>query len=132
MTKLAVLYLRSATVDQSIKDQLESTTAFAKEQGFTLVGLPFIDEGKSGLTADGRPAFMKLMELVQSRQRAFDHIICHDISRFGRFPNMHEAEYWEYLCKAHGVQLVFMNQHIDNEHSSANGTSKESIRAMVS
>ena len=111
MIKRAVQYVRSATTgnNESLKDQLKSTSDYAKFNDYKIVRGPFVDDGGSGLDTKSRPAFERMIRLIESQKAKFSYIIMADISRWGRFIDYNEAIGLEYICKRHGVQLVFVN-----------------------
>ena len=67
----------------------------------------FADAGKSGLTAEDRPAFTELMEEWVKQQKDFTYILCLDVSRWGRFQDLdRSAQYPPAEWAKHGKQVV--------------------------
>ena len=67
----AYIYTRVSTVIQvdgfSIDAQEEEIKTFAKVRGINIVG-KYSDEGKSGKNAEHRPAFMQMMNDIQTKK----------------------------------------------------------------
>lgn len=90
----------------SIKNQLAAIAAYAEANSLTIVRT-YADEGRSGLQIKGRPGLIELIEDVQSGQADFDHVLVYDVSRWGRFQDVDESAYYEFLCKRSGVQVEY-------------------------
>lgn len=134
MAKRAVAYLRASTdkQEQSVGDQLTAISTYAKEHGYTIVGSPFADDGRSGIEAESRPAFMRMMKLIESGESDFEFILCFDVSRWGRFLNPNEAAHWEYVCNRAGIKVVYTHSPFGLENSLPNNISKDLEREMAS
>jgi DNA invertase Pin-like site-specific DNA recombinase len=108
--KTAVGYLRCSTdiqSDTSIPDQQREIEAWAAKQGIQVIEW-FKDEGKSGITHQQRPDFMRLIRRVEHRPD-FQYILIYDRSRWGRPQDSAMNEYWEMHCKLRGVTLVSLD-----------------------
>lgn len=108
--KTAVAYLRCSTdvqSDTSIPDQQREIEAWAAKQGIQVVEW-FKDEGKSGITHQQRPDFMRLIRRIEHRPD-FQYILIYDRSRWGRPQDSAMNEYWEMHCKLRGVTLVSLD-----------------------
>jgi DNA invertase Pin-like site-specific DNA recombinase len=106
----AVAYYRhSAQIGQenSVEIQQDNIVAFAKKNNLKIIH-EFADRGKSGLNAEGRPAFNELMEWVRTRDD-FLYILVLDITRWGRFQDMDLPAHYDSLCKQHGKQVVYID-----------------------
>src|SRR2546423_507164 len=88
-------YVRVSTERQagedrtSIADQEAAIVALATRRGLA-IGVWFRDEGASGGTAEGRPAFSELVESVEAHRRvahSAGYVLALNDSRFGRFDN---------------------------------------------
>src|SRR5438132_533428 len=68
----AAAYVRMSTDHQelSIQIQLEEIHTYAKARKFEVVRV-FSDEGRSGVTAKGRPALQEMLQVVQSGEADF-------------------------------------------------------------
>ena len=105
--KTAVGYLRCSTdvqSDTSIPDQQHEIETWAAGQA-TRITEWFKDAGRSGITHQQRPEFMRLIRRVENRPD-FQYILIYDRSRWGRPQDSALNEYWETHCKLRGVTLV--------------------------
>ena len=106
----AVAYYRhSAEIGQenSVEIQQENIRAFAAKHDIDVIE-EFADRGKSGLNAEGRPAFNEMMALVRSRDD-FQLILVLDVSRWGRFQDTDLSAHYESLCTQAGKQVIYTN-----------------------
>ena len=106
----AVAYYRhSAEIGQenSVEIQQDNIAAFAKKHDIQIIH-EFADRGKSGLNAEGRPAFNEMMEWVRTRDD-FELVLVLDVSRWGRFQDTDLSAHYESLCTQHGKQVVYTN-----------------------
>lgn len=102
-------YLRCSTDRQetSVEDQRESIRLWAEAENREVVDW-FIDEGISGTTAEKRPAFMRMVHLVESGQNQFREIACYSVNRFGRFRNRADSFYYLGLLGRADVPMRFV------------------------
>jgi DNA invertase Pin-like site-specific DNA recombinase len=70
---------------------------YAARHGFELVRT-YADEGKSGLSIEGRDALRRLIGDVEARRADFQAVLVYDVSRWGRFQDADEAAHCEFLC----------------------------------
>lgn len=114
----------------SIKNQLAAIAAYAEANSLTIVRT-YADEGRSGLRIKGRPGLIELIEDVQSGQADFDHILVYDVSRWGRFQDVDESAYYEFLCKRSGVQVEYCTELFKNDGTFVSGIAKNLKRGMA-
>jgi DNA invertase Pin-like site-specific DNA recombinase len=79
----AVAYYRHSAQDRqenSIPIQREQVREWAENNGVEIIE-EFADAGKSGLTAEGRPAFTKMMDEWIRQRDDFQYVLCLDVSR---------------------------------------------------
>jgi len=112
-TKRAVAYYRHSAEDKqenSVEIQRDKITAFADEHNIELIHEE-ADEGKSGLQAS-RPGFQSIMQnWVQNPDAPdFDYILVLDVSRWGRFQDQDESAHYEFVCKQHGKQVIYVTR----------------------
>ena len=70
----------------------------------------YADEGKSGLSLDGRDALKRLIEDVQAKRTDFTTILVYDVSRWGRFQDTDASAYYEYHCRLHGIDVRYVKE----------------------
>lgn len=114
----------------SIKNQMAAIAAYAEANALTIVRT-YRDEGRSGLRIKGRPGLIELIEDVQSGQADFDHILVYDVSRWGRFQDVDESAYYEFLCKRSGVQVEYCAELFKNDGTFVSGIAKSLKRGMA-
>jgi len=105
----AVAYYRHSAQDKqenSILIQQEQVQAWAIRNGLEIIK-EFSDSGKSGLNAEGRPAFMYLMENWVKKHKDFKYLLCLDVSRWGRFPDIDLSATYSAECKRHGKEVIY-------------------------
>jgi DNA invertase Pin-like site-specific DNA recombinase len=113
-------YVRMSHDDQdhSPINQADAIAAYAVAHGFAVVQT-YLDEGRSGLSIDGRPAFRQLLQDVQSGDANFSAILVYDVSRWGRFQDVDEGAYYEQMCKKAGVRVVYCSEDFRDDGSLA-------------
>lgn len=114
----------------SIRNQMAAIAAYAEANALTIVRT-YADEGRSGLRIKGRPGLIELIEDVQSAQADFDHILVYDVSRWGRFQDVDESAYYEFLCKRSGVQVEYCAELFKNDGTFVSGIAKSLKRGMA-
>ena len=85
-----VAYYRHSAQDRqenSIPIQQDQVREWARTNGVEIIH-EFADHGRSGLTAEGRPAFTDMMENWVKARNDFQYILCLDVSRWGRFQDI--------------------------------------------
>ncbi len=115
------LYLRLSRDDElqgesnSIKNQREMLTQYAKSKGYTNIQI-YVDDGYSG-TNFNRPDFKRMMERMEAGM--IRRIIVKDMSRFGR--NYLEVGYYtEVIFPEYDVQFIAVNDGVDSDNISDN------------
>ena len=128
----AALYLRASTEHQnySTDHQERALTDYAKEHRL-LVTRVYRDEGRSGLTLNGRHGLLNLLTDVQSGQADFEIILVYDISRWGRFQDVDESSYYEYACRRAGISVAYCAEPFTNDDSPLAAVLKVLKRAMA-
>ncbi|MGI6854239.1 recombinase family protein [Mesorhizobium sp. 1B3] len=90
--------------------------SYAESHGIDIIRT-YADEGKSGLTLDGRDALQQLIRDVVTGETDFSIILVYDVSRWGRFQDADEGAYLEHLCKRAGIIVEYCAEQFDNDGS---------------
>lgn len=97
----------------SLGDARRLITGFAIRMGRVLnPDCIFEDAGFSGATAEGRPAFMRMLVFCEANPRPAGTpgmIIVLNDSRFGRFTDPEEATHWRFVLKRLGWPVRFVD-----------------------
>ena len=128
----AAQYVRMSTEHQrySTENQADIIAQYAARRGIAIIRT-YADEGKSGLNIGGREALQRLIDDVQSGRADFTTILVYDISRWGRFQDVDESAYYEYVCKRAGITVQFCAEQFENDGSLSATIIKNVKRAMA-
>jgi len=105
----AVAYYRHSAQDRqenSIPIQQEQVREWADKNGVEIIH-EFADAGKSGLNAEGRPAFTEMMGEWVKHRKDFEYVLCLDVSRWGRFQDLDLSARYSSECREHGKQVIY-------------------------
>ncbi len=105
----AVAYYRHSAQDRqenSIPIQRDQVCEWAEHHGVEIIK-EFADAGKSGLDAEGRPEFTAMMNDWVKQKHDFDYVLCLDVSRWGRFPDIDVSGKYSNQCTEHGKQVIY-------------------------
>jgi hypothetical protein len=105
----AVAYYRHSAQDRqenSIPIQRDQVREWADKNCVEIIH-EFADAGKSGLNAEGRPAFTEMMEAWVRQRSDFDYILCLDVSRWGRFQDIDLSAQYNAECRKHGKEVIY-------------------------
>lgn len=105
----AVAYLRRSKPQEPhapLADQRAAIEAYADMQDYEIIRW-FVDRG-TGLNAKSRPHFRELIQEAQKKERDFSCVLVYDTSRWGRFQDIDEGAYYEYLLKRQGVSVIMV------------------------
>ena len=128
----AAEYVRMSTEHQkySTENQSDAIRQYAQRRGFEVVRT-YADQGKSGLSLDGRDAIKRLIDDVQTGNADFTAILVYDVSRWGRFQDADESAYYEYICKRAGISVQYCAEQFENDGSPVSTIVKGVKRAMA-
>lgn len=128
----AAQYVRMSTDHQqySPRNQSEAIRRYAERHGMDIVRT-YADEGKSGLSIDGRAALQLLIADIEAGGVDFIAILVYDVSRWGRFQDADESAYYEYICKRAGIQVIYCAEQFENDGSPVSTIVKGVKRAMA-
>ncbi len=105
------IYARVSTDRQrelhTIDSQIRELPEYAKRQGWTVVEV-FKDDGRSGETVDGRPAFQRLLDAAT--RKLFDGVLVIDLDRITRSKRSAEGALIYDHFRQYGVKLCTPGQ----------------------
>lgn len=128
----AVEYVRMSTDSQklSIPFQQRTIRQYAEEHGMEVIRT-YADEGKSGLKLKGREALIRLLMEVQEGRADFKVILVYDVSRWGRFQDIDESGYYEYLCRMNNIRVEYCGESFRNDIDPLSAIIKSIKRTMA-
>ena len=128
----AAEYVRMSTEHQqySTENQADIIRDFAEKHDFDIVQT-YADEGKSGLSIEGRKGLKKLIADVQAGNVNFQVILVYDVSRWGRFQDADESAYYEYICRRAGITVEYCAEQFRNDGSTGATIIKAVKRTMA-
>jgi DNA invertase Pin-like site-specific DNA recombinase len=128
----AAQYVRMSTDHQrySTENQASAIAAYAAERNINVIRT-YRDEGRSGLRIFGRDGLGELIDDVQLGRAQFDCILVYDVSRWGRFQDVDESAYYEFICRKAGIQVHYCAEQFENDGSLASNILKNLKRAMA-
>jgi DNA invertase Pin-like site-specific DNA recombinase len=114
----------------SIDNQAAAIAQYAAALGLAIVNT-YEDAAKSGLRIEGRKGLQKLIADVKSGQADFDTVLVYDVSRWGRFQDVDESAYYEFICKNAGIKVHYCAEQFENDGSLTSNVLKSIKRAMA-
>jgi DNA invertase Pin-like site-specific DNA recombinase len=128
----AAAYVRMSTDHQehSPENQMAIIREYAERRGIQIVKT-YTDEGKSGLSVQGRDSLGQLLNDVRGGQVNFTCILVLDVSRWGRFQDPDEAAYHEFICRQAGIAVHYCAEQFENDGSPTSSVFKVMKRTMA-
>jgi DNA invertase Pin-like site-specific DNA recombinase len=128
----AAQYVRMSTDNQrySTENQAEVIAAYAQSRNLSIVRT-YSDEGLSGLAIGWRDGLKALIADVESGRADFGCILVYDVSRWGRFQDVDESAYYEFICKRAGIAVHYCAEEFENDGSFASSILKVNKRAAA-
>ena len=128
----AAQYVRMSTDHQqySTQNQSDKIADYARQRNLDIVRT-YADEGKSGVSINGRDALKQLISDVQVGEIDFKVILVYDVSRWGRFQDADESAYYEYICRRAGIAVTYCAEQFENDGSPVSTIVKGVKRAMA-
>jgi DNA invertase Pin-like site-specific DNA recombinase len=124
--------LRMSTEHQqySPRNQSKTVEQYAALNGMTIVRT-YIDSGRSGLRLAGRDGLRALLEDVATKRNDFKAVLVYDVSRWGRFQDVDESAYYEFLLKKSGILIHYCAEQFLNDGSPLSNLYKTLKRTMA-
>jgi DNA invertase Pin-like site-specific DNA recombinase len=128
----AALYVRMSTEHQqySPDNQLDVIRQYAASHNMEIVQV-YSDHGRSGLNIAGREGLNQLMSDVENKQANFSALLVYDVSRWGRFQDVDESAYYEYVLKRAGIRVHYCAEQFENDGSMSSSVLKTLKRSMA-
>jgi DNA invertase Pin-like site-specific DNA recombinase len=114
----------------SIENQAAVIAAYAQLHGMSIVRT-YRDEGISGLKIKNRMGLTELIEDVRCGSADFRHVLVFDVSRWGRFQDVDESAYYEFICKQAGIKVAYCAEQFVNDGSLLSNIVKNIKRVMA-
>ncbi len=130
--RTAAMYVRMSTDHQkySTENQADTIRDYAARYNIEIIET-YADQGKSGLSLDGRDSLKRLIDDVQSGRAKFNVILVLDVTRWGRFQDADESAYYEYICRRAGIDVQYVAEQFENDGSPVSTIVKGVKRAMA-
>ena len=87
--------------------------------------------GRSGLNISGRDGLSQLVADVEKGEAGFSDVLVYDVSRWGRFQDVDESAYYEYVCKRANIRVHYCAEQFENDGSLSSSLLKTIKRAMA-
>ena len=128
----AAQYVRMSTEHQqySPENQLEVVRAYAASHQMEIVR-GYSDHECSGLNIAGREGLNTLMTDVEGGRTDFSTLLVYDVSRWGRFQDVYESAYYEYVLKRAGIRVNYCAEQFENDGSMSSSVLKTLKRSMA-
>src|SRR5258708_24366019 len=115
----------------STDNEMEVLRRYAEERGMEIVRT-YSDEARSGLKIEGRGGLRELLRDVETGAADFSAVLVYDVSRWGRFQDVDESAYYEYICKRANVRIHYCAEQFENDGSLSSSLLKTIKRTMAS
>ncbi|QBE66265.1 recombinase family protein [Pseudoduganella lutea] len=130
MPVAAYARMSTETQDHSIQHQLDAINQYTQARAMTVMRT-FVDEGRTGLTLQQRPGLQALLTAATAQPCLFRAIVVYDISRWGRFQDVDESAFYEYLCRRAGVTVLYCAEPFSDDGSPMQALVKSVKRIMA-
>lgn len=127
----AAQYVRMSTEHQqySPENQLDIIRQYA-DHNMEIVQV-YSDHGRSGLNIAGRDGLNQLMADVENKRVDFTSLLVYDVSRWGRFQDVDESAYYEYVLKRAGIRVHYCAEQFENDGSMSSSVLTTLKRSMA-
>ena len=99
--------------NSSPENQLEVMRQYAARTVWKSSGV--LGSQRSGLNIAGREGLNRLMSDVENKQANFSALLVYDVSRWGRFQDVDESAYYEYVLKRAGIRVHYCAEQFEND-----------------
>jgi DNA invertase Pin-like site-specific DNA recombinase len=109
-------YLRMSSEHQqySMENQEARLRDYAAKNRLNIIKR-YMDPGKSGVVLKHRHGLIELLNDVVEGKGDYKAILVYDISRWGRFQDVDESAYYEFLCKKAGIKVHYCAEPFRND-----------------
>jgi DNA invertase Pin-like site-specific DNA recombinase len=128
----AAQYVRMSTEHQhySPENQLDVIRQYAADHNMDIVQA-YSDHGRGGFNIAGREGLNQLMSDVEAKRTDFTSLLVYDVSRWGRFQDVDESAYYEYVLKRAGIRVPYCAEQFENDGSMSSSVLKTLKRSMA-
>ena len=125
-------YVRMSTEHQqySTENQSDIIHRYAELRNMDIIET-YADHGRSGLNIAGRDGLSQLVADVEKGEANFSDVLVYDVSRWGRFQDVDESAYYEYVLKRAGVRVHYCAEQFENDGSMYAAVVKAVKRSMA-
>lgn len=126
------MYVRMSTDHQkySIENQEAAMREYAARHDIELIKT-YTDGGRSGLSFGGRSGLQNLIADVQAETKEFSSILVLDVTRWGRYQDVDESAYYEFMCRRAGYDVQYVGEQFENDGSVQANLMKSIKRTMA-
>ena len=128
----AAIYIRMSTDNQkySPENQEAAMRDYASRHSIDHVKT-YTDGGRSGLNFSGRSALQNLIADVEASTKEFSVILVLDVTRWGRYQDVDESAYYEFICRRAGYDVQYVAEQFNNDGSLQSTLMKNIKRSMA-
>lgn len=114
----------------SAENQKDRIARYARVHGIEIVRT-YADLGRSGLTLEGREGLANLLGDVVSWRADYNLILVYDVTRWGRFQDVDESAYYEFVCRRCNVRVEYCAEQFRNDGTPSSALLKTMKRTMA-
>jgi DNA invertase Pin-like site-specific DNA recombinase len=125
-------YVRMSTSSQALSPDLqeEFLRRYASLHAMNIVRI-YLDEGRSGLVPSGRTGLRDLLADIATGSAGFSVLLIYDVSRWGRYQNVDESGFYEFICRRAGISVVYCAEPFVNDGTPLSQLMKSIKRSMA-
>lgn len=128
----AAIYIRMSTDNQkySPENQRAAMQVYADRHLIDIVK-EYTDGGRSGLNFSGRKDLQAMISDVEAGTQEFSVILVLDVTRWGRYQDVDESAYYEFICRRAGYDVQYIAEQFTNDGSLQSTLMKNIKRSMA-